>query len=54
MKLTSNVSSMVSQLQMSRTADNLTKVFYRLSTGYKINTAADDRIGLSISEHLIL
>ena len=53
MKLTSNVSSMVSQLQMSRTADNLTKVFYRLSTGYKINTAADDRIGLSISEHLI-
>lgn len=53
MNITSNVASMISQLNMSRTTDNLTNVFYRLSTGYKINSAADDRVGLSLSEKLI-
>ena len=48
----SNVSSMIAQRSLGDNVDNLRRVFQRLSTGSKINSAKDDAAGLSISEKL--
>ena len=50
--INSNVSSMIAQRSLSMNTSNLSKVYQRLSTGSKINSAKDDAAGLSISEKL--
>ena len=45
-----NVSSMEAQRNLNRNQQNLSKSFNRLSSGYRINSAADDAAGLGISE----
>jgi flagellin len=47
-----NVASLIAQRNLSLNTSNLTKSIERLSSGYKINRAADDAAGLSISENL--
>lgn len=50
--INSNVSSLIAQRGLTNNTNNLTKIFQRLSTGSKINSAQDDAAGLSISEKL--
>lgn len=45
-----NVSSLESQRNLSKSQAALSKSFNKLSSGYRINTAADDAAGLAISE----
>jgi flagellin len=47
-----NVASMDAQLRMSSTQNAVSKSFQRLSSGFRINTAADDAAGLAISESM--
>ena len=47
-----NVSSLFSQRQLSQSQAATEKSLQRLSTGLRINTAADDAAGLGISEKL--
>lgn len=47
-----NTSSLMAQRSLSQATAGLTKSIERLSTGYRINRAADDAAGLSISEGL--
>jgi flagellin len=47
-----NVSSMEAQKNLLGNQANLMKSFSRLSSGYRINTAADDAAGLAISESM--
>ena len=44
-----NVSSLVAQKNLSKTQSALQQSFSRLSSGYRINSAADDAAGLAIS-----
>jgi flagellin len=44
-----NVSSLVAQKNLSKTQAALQQSFARLSSGYRINSAADDAAGLAIS-----
>jgi flagellin len=48
----SNVSSLEAQKNLYGNQMNLMKSFNRLSSGYRINTAADDAAGLAISESM--
>ena len=52
MLIQTNVASLAAQKNLSRTQSTLQKSFERLSSGYRINTAADDAAGLAISESL--
>ncbi len=45
-----NVSSLESQRNLSKSQVALSKSFNKLSSGFRINTAADDAAGLAISE----
>lgn len=47
-----NVSSIQSQKNLVTNQHNLLKSFNRLSSGYRINSAADDAAGLAISESM--
>jgi len=47
-----NVSSLESQKNLTRNTAALSKSFARLSSGFRINTAADDAAGLAISESM--
>jgi flagellin len=47
-----NISSMQSQKNLLANQSNLTKSFNKLSSGYRINSAADDAAGLAISESM--
>ena len=47
-----NVSSMVAQNNFSQTEMKLNKTMSQLSSGYKINSAADDAAGLGIAKRL--
>jgi flagellin len=47
-----NVASLSAQRNLARTQENLTKNMSRLSSGLRINSAADDAAGLGISEKL--
>lgn len=48
----SNISSLNAQRRLSYSTDGLNKVFQRLSSGQRINTAADDAAGLTIADSL--
>lgn len=50
--INSNVSSLEAQRSLSRTQNALSKSFERLSSGFRINSAADDAAGLGVSESL--
>ena len=52
LRINTNVSSLVSQRSLARNSEKLSKSLNRLSTGQRINTAADDAAGLAISENL--
>ena len=45
-----NVTSLIGQKNLTKTNTSLSKTLEHLSTGYKINHAADDAAGLAISE----
>lgn len=47
-----NTASMVAQNSLSRTQNGLATNFARLSSGYRINSAADDAAGLGISKSI--
>lgn len=47
-----NISSSIVQRSLNKATNNVATALERLSTGYKINSAADDAAGLSISEGL--
>lgn len=47
-----NTSSMEAQKNLLHNQSNLQKSFNKLSSGYRINTAADDAAGLAISESM--
>lgn len=47
-----NISSMQAQKNVIGNQDKLQKSFNRLSSGFRINTAADDAAGLAISESM--
>jgi flagellin len=47
-----NISSLETQKSLNKTQSALNRNFTRLSSGYRINTAADDAAGLAISESM--
>lgn len=47
-----NTSSMEAQKNLLKNQSNLQRSFNKLSSGYRINTAADDAAGLAISESM--
>jgi len=47
-----NISSLETQKALGKTQSALSKNFTKLSSGFRINTAADDAAGLSISESM--
>lgn len=50
--INNNIASLIAQRNLSNNTQNLTKSIEKLSSGYRINRAADDAAGLSISESL--
>lgn len=52
MRINHNIPSMVTQGSLFRTNRDLSKNLERLSTGLRINRAADDAAGLGVSENL--
>ncbi len=50
LRIQNNIAAMNAHRQLSIADTNLTKSLQRLSSGYRINTAADDAAGLAISE----
>lgn len=48
-----NVSSLIAQRSLSRNSTSLQKSLEKLSSGYRINRAADDAAGLTISQNLV-
>ncbi|MEC8926108.1 MAG: flagellin, partial [Pseudomonadota bacterium] len=47
-----NVSSLNAQNQLTKSGNTLDQAFQRLSSGLRINSAADDAAGLQISNRL--
>lgn len=47
-----NVSSLNAQRQLFTTSNNLSTAFERLSSGFRINSAADDAAGLQITDRM--
>jgi flagellin len=52
MKINHNISAMITQGALSSANHAMSKSLQRLSTGLRINTAADDAAGLGVSENL--
>jgi flagellin len=52
LRIQTNVEAFNAQRHLSDTSDRIAKSMERLSSGYRINRAADDAAGLSISEKL--
>lgn len=52
LSILNNIPSLVAQNQLSVTQQNLQKTLFRLSSGSKINTGADDAAGLAIADGL--
>ncbi|MGE4317549.1 MAG: flagellin [Deferribacterales bacterium] len=50
--VSTNISSIIAQSYVNSTSNNITKNIERLSSGLRINSAADDASGLAISEKL--
>lgn len=51
-KINTNIQSLIAQRSLGQNTSALNKSLERLSTGYRINRAADDAAGLSISNKL--
>ncbi len=49
-RIANNIASMNVQRQLSITDSNMSKALERLSSGYRINSAADDSAGLALSQ----
>lgn len=52
LRIQNNVEALTAHRQLSGTSDRLRKSMERLSSGYRINKAADDAAGLAISERM--
>jgi flagellin len=52
LRINQNISAMNAYRNLSVTSDQMSKSLERLSSGFRINRAADDAAGLSISENL--
>lgn len=52
MRINHNISSMITQTSLFQVNRSLSKSLEKLSTGIRINTAADDAAGLGVSENL--
>src|SRR5256885_2458583 len=52
LRINTNIEAMDAHRQLQGTNEKLQKSMTRLSSGYRINTAADDAAGLAISEKL--
>ena len=52
MYIQTNVASQVAQNSVTKTQNQLSQIFARLSSGYRINSAADDAAGLGISKSM--
>lgn len=52
MVINTNISSLEAQNNLNKSQGALSKSFQRLSSGFRINTAADDAAGLAISENM--
>jgi flagellin len=52
LSIVTNVSSLTAQQNLTRTSASLQSSFTKLSSGMRINTAADDAAGLAISERM--
>src|ERR671936_1773460 len=52
LRINTNIEAMDAHRQLMGTQEKLQKSMERLSSGYRINTAADDAAGLAISEKL--
>jgi flagellin len=52
LRIQSNIEAMNAHRQLVNTSDQMSKSMERLSSGYRINRAADDAAGLAISEKL--
>src|SRR5436309_14472761 len=52
LRIQHNVEALNAHRQLQSTSDKLSKAMERLSSGYRINRAADDAAGLAISERL--
>jgi flagellin len=52
LSIVTNVSSLQAQQNLTRTSSSLSSSFAKLSSGMRINTAADDAAGLAISERM--
>src|ERR687887_1918327 len=52
LRIQHNVEAFDAQRQLSMTSDKMSKAMEHLSSGYRINRAADDSAGLAISEKL--
>src|SRR4051794_27237701 len=52
LRITQNIEAMTASRHLQATAMNLTKSMEKLSSGYRINSAADDAAGLGISESM--
>jgi len=50
LRINTNIPAINTTRQINRTTARLTKSFQRLSSGLRINTAADDAAGLAIAE----
>jgi len=52
LRINSNVDALAAHRNLARTSDNVSKAMERLSSGLRINHAADDAAGLGISEKM--
>ena len=52
MKINHNISAIKSNIKLQRTNEALEKSVERLSSGYRINRAADDAAGMAISQKM--
>jgi flagellin len=52
LRINNNVEALDAHRQLSATSERLSKAMERLSSGYRINRAADDAAGLAISEKM--
>ena len=52
LRIQNNVEALGAHLSLTQTSDKIAKSMERLSTGYRINRAADDAAGLAISERM--
>lgn len=52
MKINTNIAAMLASSHLNRTQDKITTSLERLSSGYRINKAADDAAGMAISQKM--